>query len=88
MAPELPLAQAVEGRIYFKNKEYTKAINSLKKSRNRFIGLSDELEAMALYSLGVVYAGMGDSKNAESILYELDDFSGVIGVDCMKGIIN
>jgi len=83
----VPLASLVEGWIFYEEKKYERAIESFNFAQRTFVGLSILFEVMAITGKGCIFADMGNAEMAESMLKELEKFSGTTGVESMNGII-
>jgi len=82
-----PLADMVQGWIYFHEENYDRGLRSLEKAREKFVGLSGFFESLALASQGMIYAHQGKKDDTEKVLVDLDSFGNANGIESMKGII-
>lgn len=82
-----PLADMVQGWIYFHEENYDRGLRSLDKAREKFVGLSGFFESLALASQGMIYAHQGKKDDTEKVLVELDSFGNANGMESMKGLI-
>ena len=82
-----PLADMVQGWIYFHEENYDRGLRSLEKAREKFVGLSGFFESLALASQGMIYAHQGKKDDTEKVLDDLDSFGSANGIESMKGII-
>ncbi len=83
-----PLADMVQGWIYFHEENYDRGLRSLDKAREKFVGLSGFFESLALASQGMIYAHQGKKDDTEKVLVELDSFGNANGMESMKGLIS
>ena len=88
LTPFAPLANLVEGWLFFEKKDYSSALDRLSKSKKGFLGLSAFHEALALYSQGLIYAQQEKREDALSVINELTKFGGADGIESLKGIIH
>ena len=88
LTPFAPLANLVEGWIFFEKKDYSSALDILSESKKGFLGLSAFHEALALYSQGLIYAQQEKREEALSVINELTKFGGADGIESLKGIIH
>ena len=83
----VPLGRLVEGWLYYDEKKYEEAIEAFDYAQKIFLGLSVLFESMAITGKGCVYADMGETEMAKSMLLELEKFTGTTGITSLKGII-
>ena len=88
LTPFAPLANLVEGWLFFEKKDYSSALDRLSKSKKGFLGLSAFHEALALYSQGLIYAQQEKREEALSVINELTKFGGADGIESLKGVIH
>ena len=88
LTPFAPLANLVEGWLFFEKKDYSSALDRLSKSKKGFLGLSAFHEALALYSQGLIYAQQEKREDALSVINELTKFGGADGIESLKGVIH
>jgi len=82
-----PLANLVEGWILLLEKDYTSALKVLQSSRNGFLGLSAQHEALSLCAQGIIHAIQNQTEEVASIISELEHFGDSDGAKSMVGII-
>ena len=68
-------------------KDYTSALKVLQSSRNGFLGLSAQHEALSLRAQGIIHAIQNHTEGVASIIYELEHFGDSDGAKSMVGII-
>ena len=82
-----PLANLVEGWILLLEKDYTSALKVLQSSRNGFLGLSAQHEALSLSAQGVIHALQNNIDQVTSTISELESFGASDGAKSMIGMI-